>query len=148
FLRTHQSNGIYTVAFWRQQFHAWDGSCYRVRDEINPVLNAAIKAEFDRQHTEEMKRYRRKQAQALAQAAQTGQQPKKSDPPEVRKVTGALVANVRGALEGLCLVPSTIEQPAWRKADGLSVKWNPRDVLGCRNGLLYLPALIEGGDHF
>jgi putative DNA primase/helicase len=94
-----------------------------------------VKAEFDRLNIEERKARRKK--------AQKGGGGKKGPDPRAKKVTTALLGDVRQALTDLCLVPSTVTPPAWLLTEG---EWSPGDVLACRNGLAHLPSVAAGGD--
>jgi putative DNA primase/helicase len=124
-----------SLRFWRQEWHRWDESAYRtVPDkELRAELTQSAKAEMDR----------------LNVAAQTRAEEKGEDQnkgkPITRKVTGRMIADVAHALASLIMLPSRTEAPAWI---GSAAPFDPAEVLACRNGLVYLPALISGRDHF
>src|SRR5262249_33859732 len=71
-----------TVRFWREEWHRWDGSVYRIlpEKELRAELTASAKAEMDRINLI---------AQKLAE--------KDKPAPQVRKVTGRLVSDVAHA---------------------------------------------------
>jgi len=124
------SDGL-TLRYWREEWHRWDGSVYRILPdkELRAKLTASAKAEMDRLNLI---------AQKIAAA--------KNDPlPTVRKVTGRLIADVGHALGSLTVLPSRLEVPSWIDREG---PLPALEMLGCRNGLIHLPSLVAGKDHF
>jgi putative DNA primase/helicase len=120
-----------TLRNWREEWHRWQGDAYRtVADkELRAELTGFVKAEMDR-------------VNILAQklAAANGEKP-----PDVRKVTGRLVADVAHALTGLTILSGQTEAPAWLGKDR---PFPASEVLACKNGLIHLPSLVAGKYHF
>lgn len=114
------------LRFWRDEFLAWDGACYR------PVPDSEIRAEITNEVGEEFQRL---------YVAELIQAPPK--PPKLRRVTSGLVNDVRLALSGgsLLTVKDYPEQPAWLVSDP---PWPAVEVLPARNALVCLPALVAG----
>jgi putative DNA primase/helicase len=114
---------------WRDEWHRWDGSAYRVvpEKELRAELTQSGKAEMDRINLI---------AQKLA---------KDRPPPVARKVTSRLIADVAHALVSLTVLPSRVEAPAWMAGDG---PFPASEILACRNALVHLPSLVAGKDHF
>jgi putative DNA primase/helicase len=119
-----------TLRFWREEWHRWDGSAYRIfpDTELRAELTASAKAEMDRVNLI---------AQKLAD--------EEKGPPTVRKVTGRMIADVAHTLVSLTVVRSRVEAPAWIEGRGL---FPAAEILACRNGLIYLPSLVAGKNHF
>lgn len=123
FLAGSSEQGIPTLRYWLEEWHQWDGRCYRVvpATEVKGRVVAHVKDEFDRLAT-------------------------LTDKPPA-KVTTGVVGNVMQALASLALL-TQIEcrsQPAWLDdGDGDSDLPAPLDVIPARNGLICLPALVEG----
>jgi putative DNA primase/helicase len=131
FIREHcqHAEGL-TLRFWREEWHRWDGSAYRIvpdRD-LRAELTASAKAEMDR-------------INMLAQQLTDGEGP----PPTVRKVTGRLIADVAHALASLTVLSSRTKAPAWIGTDG---PFPADEILACRNGLVHLPSLVADKNHF
>src|SRR5947209_3919696 len=67
----------------------------------------------------------------------------RSKPPTIRTgwpgSTSARVAGTR------TILPSRTEAPAWV---GPAAPFDPSEVLACQNGLVHLPSLVAGRDHF
>jgi P4 family phage/plasmid primase-like protien len=123
--RCEHADGL-TLRFWREEWHRWDGTRYRVIPdvELNAELTASVKAEMDRLNL---------LAQLLAAA-------KGEKPPAARKVTRGLVGNAQAALASLAVLPGVVEQPAWlTNATG-----ERRNLVALTNGLLDLDALFAG----
>jgi hypothetical protein len=115
-----------TLRYHRGQNLRWDGVAYREEpgDDLESRLNAAVKREFDRESVEAQRQGDDKRLVA-------------------RQVTGAVVANVKGALRGQVLVPSSSRPPCWIDGEG---PWEASDVLPAPNGLFHIPSLIDGID--
>lgn len=127
--RCQHADGL-TLRFWREEWHRWDGSAFRIlpENELRAELTASAKAEMDRINLI---------AQKLAG--------KDDKPPTVRKVTGRLTADIAHALASLTMLPSRVEVPAWLAVDG---PFPASEMLACRNGLIHLPSLVAGNNHF
>jgi putative DNA primase/helicase len=125
YLKRAQHSAGLTLRFWREEWHRWDGTAYRVAPdkEVRGELAGTVKAEFDRLNLK---------AQALANGK----------PPKVRPVTTKLVANVTLALTDLALLRARDcpQTPAWLCEDP---PWPAGEVLPCRNALVHLPSLVE-----
>lgn len=125
-----------TLRFWRDEFHRWNGRAYVQipLPEIRAEIAAACKAEFDR-----LNALRKKTWVPKAENEQ---------PPKAMKVTSALVGNVVLALQGLTLLPSTVEQPTWidlpegSPLAGRSV----RDFISMENGILDVTRVLRDDD--
>jgi putative DNA primase/helicase len=120
-----------TLRFWREEFHRWDGSAYRIvpEKELRAELTASAKAELDRVNLK---------AQILAARDD-------KPPPTVRKVTSRLTADVAHALASLTVLPSRTEAPAWLQEDS---PFPASETLACPNGLINLASLVAGKNHF
>jgi putative DNA primase/helicase len=127
--RCQHADGL-TLRFWREEWNRWDGSAYRIlpEKELRAELTASAKAEMDRVNLI---------AQKLAD--------EEKGPPTVRKVTGRLIADVAHALASLAILPSRTVAPAWIDGRGL---FPAAEILACRNGLIHLPSLVAGKNHF
>jgi len=119
-----------TLRYWREEWHRWDGSAYRILPdkELRAELTTSAKAEMDRVNLI---------AQKLAE--------KDKPLPTVRKVTGRMIADVAHALASLTVLHSRTDAPAWLVGDG---PFPASEILACRNGLIHLPSLVAGSDHF
>ena len=119
-----------TLRFWREEWHHWDGSAYRILPdkELRGELTKSAKAEMNRVNLN---------AQKLVE--------KDTPPPTVRKVTGRMIADVAHALTSLTMLPSRTEAPAWLNGDG---PFPAPEILACKNGLIHLPSLVAGKRHF
>jgi putative DNA primase/helicase len=120
-----------TLRFWSEEWLRWAGGRYSVLldKELRAELTVAVKAELNRLNL---------RAQVIAAA-------RGEPPPPVRKVTGRLVADVAHALASLTVLPSRTEPPAWLAGEA---RFPAEEVLACRNGLVHLPSLVAGRDHF
>ena len=119
-----------TLRFWREEWHRWDGSAYRIipGTELRAELTASAKAEMDRVNLI---------AQKLAD--------EEKGPPTVRKVTGRMISDVAHALASITVLRSRTEAPAWIDGQGI---FPASEILACRNGLISLPSLVAGKNHF
>jgi putative DNA primase/helicase len=125
-----KDGGRLVLRSWREEWHRWDGSAYRVlaEKELRAGLTQSAKAEMDRANLI---------AQKLAE--------KEDKPvPAARKVTGRLIADVAHALVSLTILPSRADAPAWLDGEG---PFPAPEILACRNGLVHLPSLVAGKDH-
>jgi putative DNA primase/helicase len=118
-----------TLRHWREEWHRWDGSAYRTvaEKELRAKLTAVVKAEMDR----------------LNLLALKNGNPEKP-PPQVRKVTGKLIADVAHALTSLTILSGRVEPPHWLEGEG---PFPAAEVLACRNGLVHLPSLVARNDY-
>jgi putative DNA primase/helicase len=136
---------------WREQFHEWDGSVYRVvaAAEVRARITQALAAEFDRL-------YQRALAGWEEAAAGRGGSPA----PRPIAVTGRLVGDVLQALCGLVLLrmAEVGHQPAWIHGEGPGSdgpppagaegppRWPIEETLPARNALVHLPSFVAGRD--
>lgn len=106
--------------FWRDEWWRWDGQRYcRLGDnELRAEVTQTVRAEFER----------------LAAQVRDKQD---EDDEGIRHVTRSLVANVTQALEGLCLVPDSIDQPAWLGPERVG------PFIAVANGLLDLERVLR-----
>ena len=127
--RCQHADGL-KLRYYRDEWNRWEGSTYRSLPdkELRAELTASAKAEMDRLNL---------LAQKLAEADKPA--------PTVRKVTGRLIADVAHALASLTVLPSRIEAPSWLGTDG---PFPAAEILACRNGLVHLPSLVAGKQHF
>jgi putative DNA primase/helicase len=123
FLSRYSHSGFLTLRFWLEEWHRWDGSHYRIvsPSEIRAELNGCIKAEFDR-------------------IAHGGKD-------LAKKVTTGVINNTFAAVQNLALLSSEKfpAQPTWLGVEDEDLP-EPTEVLPAQNGLIHLPALIEGRD--
>jgi putative DNA primase/helicase len=127
-------DGEVTVRFWNSDWYRWGGEAYRQVPEadVRAGLTKAITAEFDRISV---------LGQAIAIVPGGDEEGERGRRRRARKVTTALVNNALQALKSETFVPSDVEPPAWLGEEG-PVPAN--EVLVARNGLVHLPALMEG----
>jgi putative DNA primase/helicase len=116
-------DGCLTLRFWRDEWHKWNGSAYRVVPvaELKADLATHIKKDLDRRNLERL-------------AVWDG----KGRRPQSCRLTGALTSDVAHALASLTILPSGVQQPAWIDEDGHP----PGEILAARNGLAHLPTLF------
>jgi putative DNA primase/helicase len=121
-----------TLRYWRDEWHRWSGTAYKVvpEKEIRANLCEAIKGEFNRVNLQELMEYQQK--------GKNGQLRRGDELPMARKVTQGLVGNVLQALAGRTVLPASTEQPAWLEGDGFAPA---EEVLAATNGLFHLPTL-------
>lgn len=133
------NQGQIGLRYWRDEFHAWDGSAYQA------VPAGEIRARVARRAAGEFERlYRR----ALDQPPAGGK-----GPPRPVPVTSRLVSDVLQALSSLVMVGvrEVPHQPAWLPArpdqaqgDFPTPEWRAEDILPARNALIHLPSLMAG----
>jgi putative DNA primase/helicase len=118
-------NDVGALVYWREEFLHWDGRRYRVKHskEVTAELTACTKREFDRINIANQE---------------------ESPEAETLPVSTGIINNAKQALTGMVLLPSTVDEPSWRSAH----EWAATETLACRNGLLHLPSLVSGLDHF
>jgi putative DNA primase/helicase len=126
--RCTHADGL-TLRFWRDEWHQWDGSAYRVvpKKELRAELTASAKEEMDR-------------VNLVSQLTAPDK-----EPPTVRKVTGRMIADVEHALISLTVLPSRSEAPGWI---GTEEPFPADEYLACRNGLIHLPSFVAGQNYF
>ena len=126
-----------TLQYWRQEWHRWDGTAYRVIPdrELRADVTRVVKAEMDR-----VALYLQKQQEADAERDTT------KAPPVARKVTSRLVGDVVHALASLSVLSSRTESPAWLDSD--DGPFLAGEMLAARNGLVHLPSFVAGKHHF
>jgi len=119
-------DGLQTLAYWRDEWCQWDGRRYRHTSDtiLRGRLNRAIKQEFDTLNLAEQ------------ESPQDGQ-----EPPECRKVTITVVANVRAALAAEVAVDAEIEEQGWLEPTDRSGA-----CIALQNGILDIDALLAGRD--
>jgi P4 family phage/plasmid primase-like protien len=107
------------LAYWRDEWWKWKDGRYRKIDnsELRAKVWMAIRQEFE---------------------ACWRERSAKGDDKPVRKVTRALVANVIGAMESMCALPSSVPMPCW-----LQDRSAPHYV-ATSNGILDLDAVFAG----
>lgn len=114
-------DGEPTLRYWLEEWHRWDGTHYQIvpDTEVRAEINGCIKAEFDRIARESKK--------------------------VAIKVTTGVTSNTMAAVQNLCLLQSRKcpSQPAWLGYEDEDLP-DPKEILPARNGLIHLPALIEG----
>src|SRR5262249_31667979 len=120
-----------TMCCWREEWHRWDASAYRILPdkELRAELAASAQAEMDR----------------VKVAAQKVAAPHGQNPPTPRKGTRQLTGKLAHALASLTLLPGHIEAPAWLDGDG---PFPAAEILACRNALVHLPSLVAGNNYF
>jgi putative DNA primase/helicase len=125
--RVQHPEGL-TLRFWRQEWHRWDGTAYRVAPdaEVKAELTSTVKEEFDRLNR-----------QAIGASSGSDSRPK------VKPVTTKLISNVTQALTGMALlrVKDVPAAPAWISP---YKDWDALDLLPARNALIHLPSLLAG----
>jgi P4 family phage/plasmid primase-like protien len=126
-LRGFASTTRWTLRFWRGQFWEWTGTQYDRLEapDLRGQVTEAVKREFHR----------------VAEVVQAAK--KKSDDGEkahVLYVTRSVVSDVIQALQGMVLVPASVEQPTWfpPKSDCHN------RYIAMTNGLVDVDALVAG----
>ena len=111
----HAHPGGVTLRFWRDEFYAWGGGCYRIVDgpELRAQLSQFLADEFRRIHR-----------LSSAEADDRARKRRSSGPIPVSR---RLVGDVLQALTGLVLIPSTScnAQPSWIDATPEAVAPTP-----------------------
>jgi putative DNA primase/helicase len=125
-----QTVDIPSFYYWREDFVRWENGAYRVvKDrEVRAELTGCIKAEFDR-----LNRVAVLRARAMGRRL-----------PKVEKVHAGVVGNACQALASMSLLPATRAAPSWLGDEPFPAG----EVLACRNGLVHLPSLVAGREHF
>ena len=97
----HQAEGVCTLVRWRDEFHRWDGSAYRVlsKEQVGGELVARIKWEFDDLNIAAVEKWMTRD--------------RKGPRPTVLPVTRNLVSNVTQALVSETLLAPGVRQPSW-----------------------------------
>jgi putative DNA primase/helicase len=125
-----------TLRFWRDGFHRWNTRAYVAVPlaELKAEIAAACKAEFDRLNAQKLRTWVPKGDNEA--------------PPKAMKVTSALVGNVVLALQGLTLLPSSVEQPTWidLPAGSPFAKRPARDFIAMENGILDVMRVLRDDD--
>ena len=125
------------LRYWQGEFYEYDGRLYRrfPIEEIRSRVNASTKAEFDRLNIQALEHFE--------VHGKDGEGKKEKDkPPQALKVTTKLTADVIQALSGHCLLPATLQPPAW-----IGSKPGPfqsQEILAAKNTLIHLPSFIAG----
>jgi putative DNA primase/helicase len=127
-----------TLAWYRESFFAWDGTCYRDDPDLTNRIVALVKAEVDRQNRAALQAFH-EQAEQQVLAPSLG---RPSKPPVAPKVTRRLVADVLQALASLTSITGLdAEAPFWIKARPGDPP--PAAIVAAANGLVVLDA--DGG---
>jgi putative DNA primase/helicase len=126
FLENHLHDGKEdTIVRFQQNFHYWRRAAYRrMEDEdVRGHLTASIKEEFD----------------ALAR---NNKKRKKA-----RKVSMSLVSNTLQALQSMTGLDADVRQPCWLRGTPAAIiqKYPAREMLACKNGLVHVPSVLDGG---
>lgn len=157
------------LRYWRDEFHAWDGSAYHAvpTGEIRAQLTRWIAGEFERLYRLALRvldpepgEIRRSGPDADAISAGTGRAStaQSRSIPRPIPVSARLVSDVLQALSSLVIVASrqVPAQPAWLPAWPPGVPappesaghddaiWPADEILPAKNALLHLPSLMEG----
>jgi P4 family phage/plasmid primase-like protien len=116
---------------WNGFWYAYKNGRYRqITDEyLKSRLTQTIKEEFDRQWFIDTEKYEEWKKSDKYDASRD------KGPPEVRKVSVTLAANVANAMRSLCVVSSSVTLPCW-----LEDRSQPH-LLAMQNGLLDLDGL-------
>jgi putative DNA primase/helicase len=140
FAMAYQTPDGLTLRYWQGEWYVWKCGAYRrlPPEELRAKLTARIKREFDRLNIRALN--------AWTEAGGKNAEGQETNPPEARKVTQRLVSDSTQAMAGVCLLPSSVQPPAWMPADdGQEEPVVPAsDILVCQNGLGDLPALAGG----
>ncbi len=127
-----------TLAWHREAFFAWDGTCYRDDPDLTNRIVKLVKAEVDRQNRAALQAFHEQAGQQVL-APSLG---RPSRPPVAPKVTRRLVADVLQALASLTSIAGgDAEAPFWiedRPGDP-----PPAGIVAAANGLVVLDA--DGG---
>jgi putative DNA primase/helicase len=117
--------GGHKLRYWQDDFYEWPGPAYLLlpRSDLRSRIGRAIKTILDQDY--------------LQRQGGGGDE----DPRPVPRVTAPLITDVEAALAACCLVPHTVEQPAWLDGAG---PFPAREVLLARNALVHLPSLVSG----
>lgn len=128
FAREHEHSGQRTLHYWRDEFHRWQGNAYQAipDNELRALLGVTIKREFDRDA-----QFRHRKWQENGGRDDSG---KPAPEPVAKKVSGKLIADVRQALAGLCLLPGSMDAPAWLTPNVVPAT----EMLATASGLLNL----------
>jgi putative DNA primase/helicase len=122
FLEGYKQAERLTLRFYRGEWLEWNESAYRAvtNAELQARLSESIKAEFNVCHAGDLEDW---------------QQFGKGKLPEAKRVTRTIVSNATLALQGLALLPGSVEAPAWLAGKGPF----PADgVIPTANELVYL----------
>jgi putative DNA primase/helicase len=121
-----------TLRSWQNRWHRWMDNAYQrvPNDEMEALLSAHVKTEFDRVNLEELRAFEHKK--------KAGELKRDDKPPVVRQVIEGRLGNVLRALREMTLVPASTEQPAWLNGKG---PFPAREVLATANGLFSLSTL-------
>jgi P4 family phage/plasmid primase-like protien len=119
-----------SAAYYRESIWRWEANrCVAIPDrEVAAIINCFIRQIFE-------------QDARLQRLMQEDRGPEES-PPTMPTVTRKLAADVIGAIEGLVMVPQSVDQPSWQGPDNPG----PRNWISFRNGILDVDALLAGAD--
>lgn len=130
YLKTISPEGSpHTLHYYRGEWLRYDGTAYAARSdaEVRAGLVDWIRGEFVRVNLLEVQQW--------ADDGGGGERP------ETRPVTGKLAADAEQALRSICLLPDSIEAPAWIGAPG---EPEAARLMPLKNGLLDLEAAASG----
>jgi putative DNA primase/helicase len=134
FADDHQHEDGPTLLCWREEWYVWNGRSWETVPErdMKARLCRRIKAEFDRQNLEAIRRWH-----------DDGQPGPK---PAAHRVTTRLLADAMQALVSLVLLPAKTEAPSWlRPGPGELNECDPAEILVCANGMGHLSGLATDG---
>jgi putative DNA primase/helicase len=137
------------IRFWREEFHAWNGSYYRrlPRKEVTAEVTGLLESESQRLYQLALIRYGikqdRKNYQDKPQTSGGKGEPAKDKPPVPFRVTRTLVSDVIQAMTDIALLTEEdcSYQPAWLVK---GQEWPAEEILPARNALIHLPTFAEG----
>jgi putative DNA primase/helicase len=126
-----------TIRFYRDSFLKWDGLKYKdiSTKQVNSCLNKSAKSEFIKRNRIAIRMW--------IERGKTNDKGKKCEAPDAIKVTTRLIGDVSQALTSFTLLDSQFDAPAWIGGDS---KFDPIDIIPCKNGLVHIPSFISGID--
>lgn len=122
------------LAWYREEFHAWDEAAYRPDPAFAGRVVALVKDEVDRLNRLELADFHERSGRG-ALSPGPGRPPK---PPVVTKVTRRLIADVLQALASMVVIDQKAEAPFW--IDPRPGDPDPMTLLPAANGLVDLDA--------
>lgn len=132
----YQSSHGGRLVYWKSEWWRYKAGRYqRISDcEFRAKVTASIRKEFVEVWKEEVRKYKK------WTLSQDYSPEKDKGKPKVKKVTRALVNNVIGATESLCVIPSSITMPRWLPTR------EKRNYLSMMNGIFDLESLFSGAE--
>jgi putative DNA primase/helicase len=137
YLDDHTTEEGPALCWWQEEYFRWDGRAYRNvgEKELRAQVNARVKGEFDECNLRAIR--------AWDDAGGCDENGKAIPKPVARKVSGRLVVDVAGALQGLTVLPSEVEAPAWQGP----APFPADEMLACNNTLVHLPSWANSKPH-